>query len=62
MEKPGDTEIRDHIKEIGTPKFSRYTTRFREVFYGDLKSYKTYLGEFMKKRQPGRSLKAFSKK
>ena len=37
-------------KEITTPKFSRYRTRFRKVFCGDLKSYKTYLGEFMKKR------------
>jgi hypothetical protein len=35
-------------KEITTPKFSRYRTRFRKVFCGTLREYQTYLTEFMR--------------
>lgn len=38
-------------KEIATPKFNRYRTRFKKVFHGNLKGYKTYLREFMRKRK-----------
>ncbi len=38
------------MKEIATPKFSRYRTRFRKVFCGELKQYKAYLKEFMGRR------------
>ena len=38
-------------KEITTPKFSRYRTRFRKVFCGSLKEYKDYLKEFMGERK-----------
>ncbi len=34
-------------KEITTPKFNRYRTRFRKVFYGSLREYKIYLKKFM---------------
>jgi len=37
-------------KEITTPKFRRYRTKFKKVFYGNLKEYKAYLREFMRKR------------
>ena len=36
-------------KEITTPKFNRYRTRFRKVFCGNLAGYKEYLREFMRK-------------
>lgn len=35
-------------KEITTPKFKRYRTRFKKVFHGSLKQYKGYLEEFMR--------------
>jgi hypothetical protein len=38
-------------KEITTPKFSRYRTRFRKVFCGPVKEYMNYLREFMGKRK-----------
>jgi hypothetical protein len=37
-------------KEICLPKFRRYRTKFKKVFYGSLKEYKGYLREFMRKR------------
>ena len=36
-------------KEITTPKFNRYRTRFRKVFYGTVREYKKYLTAFMRK-------------
>jgi hypothetical protein len=36
-------------KEITTPKFSRYRTKFKKVFHGKLKEYRIYLNNFMKK-------------
>ena len=41
-------------KEITTPKFRRYRTKFKKVFHGSLKSYKAYLREFMKSRKRDR--------
>jgi hypothetical protein len=37
-------------KEITTPKFNRYRTRFRKVFCGSLENYKIYLNTFMRKK------------
>ncbi len=37
-------------KEITTPRFNRYRTRFRKVFYGNLSEYKEYLRSFMASR------------
>ena len=36
-------------KEITTPKFGRYRTKFKKVFHGKLKEYRIYLNNFMKK-------------
>ena len=38
-------------KEITTPKFRRYRTKFKKVFCGNLEEYKTYLRDFMNKRK-----------
>jgi hypothetical protein len=38
------------MKEVTTPKFRRYRTRFKKVFYGSLKEYKGYLREFMRRK------------
>ena len=38
-------------KEITTPKFRRYRTKFKKVFHGNLEEYKTYLEEFMTNRK-----------
>ena len=38
-------------KELCLPTFRRYRTRFRKVFCGNLKDYKAYLREFMRKGQ-----------
>ena len=46
-------------KEITTPKFSRYRTRFRKVFCGTVREYKDYLKEFMGRNN---ELKANAKK
>lgn len=37
-------------KEITTPKFRRYRTKFKKVFCGNLEEYGAYLRKFMKKR------------
>lgn len=37
-------------KELCLPRFRRYRTKFRKVFYGNLEEYKSYLREFMRKR------------
>jgi hypothetical protein len=37
-------------KEITTPKFRRYRTRFRKVFCGNLSEYREYVGNFMRRR------------
>jgi hypothetical protein len=37
-------------KEITTPKFRRYRTKFKKVFCGELRGYKTYLREFLRKK------------
>ena|SRR4030042_1696706 len=34
-------------KEITTPKFRRYRTRFKKVFTGNLRDYNIYLRRFM---------------
>ena len=36
-------------REITTPTFRRYRTRFKKVFYGNLGEYKDYLKVFMRK-------------
>ena len=38
-------------KEITTPKFRRYRTKFKKVFHGNLEEYKTYLEEFITNRK-----------
>jgi hypothetical protein len=38
-------------KEIRTPRFNRYRTRFRKVFHGDLNRCKSYLKELARKRK-----------
>jgi len=34
-------------KEITTPRFRRYRTKFKKVFHGNLKEYGDYLKKFM---------------
>jgi len=38
------------MKEIATPKFARYRTKFKKVFCGNLTGYQYYLREFMRRR------------
>jgi len=45
-------------KEITTPKFRRYRTKFKKIFHGNLTDYKAYLKEFM----GGRRVKLFISK
>ena len=40
-------------KELCLPTFRRYRTKFRKVFHGNLKDYKNYLREFMRKTRKG---------
>ncbi len=40
-------------KEITTPKFRRYRTRFRKVFHGNLREFGRHLKEIMTKKKRG---------